>query len=74
VDYFEQRDIPFVVAVNCFDGARRHDPVKVRRALGLGGVAPIVLCDARDRESVKNVLTTLVTYAVEGVPADSHPG
>lgn len=68
VDYFEQRGLPFVVAVNCFDGARRHDPVKVRRALGLDGVAPIVLCDVRDRESVKDVLTTLVTYAV-GAPS-----
>jgi signal recognition particle receptor subunit beta len=66
VDYFEQRGIPFVVAVNCFDGARRHDPVKVRRALGLGANIPIVLCDVRDRDSVKRVLTTLVTYAVEG--------
>ncbi|MFG1705075.1 ATP/GTP-binding protein [Nonomuraea sp. M3C6] len=66
VDYFEQRGIPFVVGVNCFDGARRHDPAKVRRALGLNEAIPIVLCDVRERESVKNVLTTLVTYAVEG--------
>ncbi|GGL20238.1 ATP-binding protein [Sphaerisporangium melleum] len=64
VDYFEQRGLPFVVAVNCFDGARRHDPVKIRRALGLDGVAPILLCDVRDRNSVRDVLTTLVTYAV----------
>ncbi|GAA1509767.1 ATP/GTP-binding protein [Sphaerisporangium rubeum] len=66
VDYFEQRGLPFVVAVNCFDGARRHDPHKIRRALGLDGVAPIVLCDVRDKNSVKEVLTTLVTYAVGG--------
>ncbi|MEV0379417.1 ATP/GTP-binding protein [Nonomuraea sp. NPDC050643] len=67
VDYFEQRGIPFVVAVNCFDGARRYDPVKVRRALGLTETIPIVLCDVRDRDSVKQVLTTLVTYAVKGI-------
>ncbi|TDC09351.1 ATP-binding protein [Nonomuraea longispora] len=66
VDYFEQRGIPFVVGVNCFDGARRHDPAKVRRALGLNAHVPIVLCDVRDRASVRDVLTTLVTYAVEG--------
>ncbi|MCG5215313.1 ATP/GTP-binding protein [Streptosporangium soli] len=66
VDYFEQRGLPFVVAVNCFDGARRHDPTKVRRALGLTGSAPIVLCDVRERDSVKEVLTTLVTYAISG--------
>ncbi|MER7369002.1 GTP-binding protein [Nonomuraea wenchangensis] len=66
VDYFEQRGIPFVVAVNCFDGARRYEPAKVRRALGLSETTPIVLCDVRRRDSVKEVLTTLVTYAVEG--------
>ncbi|MBE1591968.1 ATP/GTP-binding protein [Nonomuraea angiospora] len=66
VDYFEQRGVPFVVAVNCFDGARRHDPAKVRRALALNERIPIVLCDVRDRASVKEVLTTLVKYAVEG--------
>ncbi|MBG0815445.1 ATP/GTP-binding protein [Planomonospora sp. ID82291] len=66
VDYFEQLGLPFVVAVNCFDGARRHDPVTVRRALGLDGVAPILLCDVRERDSVKEVLTSLVTYSVGG--------
>ncbi|TDD48887.1 ATP-binding protein [Nonomuraea terrae] len=66
VDYFEQRGIPFVVGVNCFEGARRYDPDKVRRALGLNPSIPIVLCDVRERASVKEVLTTLVTYAVEG--------
>ncbi|MFI7635338.1 GTP-binding protein [Nonomuraea sp. NPDC049400] len=67
VDYFEQRGVPFVVAVNCFDGARRYDPAKVRRALALNENIPIVLCDVRERASVKEVLTTLVTYAVKGV-------
>ncbi|GAB2909106.1 ATP/GTP-binding protein [Nonomuraea fastidiosa] len=66
VDYFEQRQIPFVVGVNCFDGARRYEPSKVRRALGLAEHIPIVMCDVRQRESVKEVLTTLVTYAVKG--------
>ncbi|MEO3860248.1 ATP/GTP-binding protein [Acrocarpospora sp. B8E8] len=73
IDYFEQRGIPFLVAVNCFDGARRHEPGTVRRALGLGDATPIVLCDVRDRESVKDVLTTLVMYAVEGVFKASRP-
>ncbi|PZG28126.1 ATP-binding protein [Spongiactinospora gelatinilytica] len=71
VDYFEQRGIPFVVGVNCFDGARRYDPAKVRRALGLVGTIPVVLCDVRERASVKEVLTTLVRYAVEGGQAVS---
>ncbi|HLU71053.1 MAG TPA: ATP/GTP-binding protein [Nonomuraea sp.] len=65
VDYFEQLKLPFVVAVNCFDGARRHDPGKVRRAVGLDEVTPVIMCDARNRSSVKDVLTTLVTHAME---------
>jgi uncharacterized protein len=64
VDYFEQLKLPFVVAVNCFDGARRHDVAKVRRAVGLDETTPVVMCDARSRASVKDVLTTLVTHAV----------
>jgi uncharacterized protein len=64
VDYFEELDLPFVVAVNCFDGARRHDAAKVRRALGLDESTPLIMCDARDRASVKEVLTTLVTHSM----------
>ena len=60
VDYFEKRRLPFVVAVNCFDGAHRYDPAEVRAALDLGPGVPVVLCDARQAESAKNVLITLV--------------
>jgi hypothetical protein len=60
VDYFERHGTPFVVAVNCFDGAPHYDPDDVRTALDLDPGTPVVLCDARDRESVKNVLITLV--------------
>ena len=62
VDYFEHRSIPFIVAVNCFDGARRHDPTDIGRALDLVGGTPVVMCDARHRESSKNVLITLVQH------------
>ncbi|MGV9553663.1 ATP-binding protein, partial [Streptomyces ardesiacus] len=63
VDYFEHRHIPFVVAVNCFTGARRHDAPNVLRALDLDPGTPVVLCDARDRDSGKEVLIRLVEYA-----------
>ncbi|MFI8485628.1 GTP-binding protein [Streptomyces rubrogriseus] len=63
VDYFEHRHIPFVVAVNCFTGARRHDECSVLRALDLDPGTPVVLCDARDRDSGKEVLIRLVEYA-----------
>ena len=51
LDYFEQRGIPFVVGVNCFDGARRYRPEAVRTALDLDPGVPVVLCDARQRAS-----------------------
>src|SRR5580693_9333172 len=51
VDYFERIAMPFVVAVNCFDGAQRFRPEAVRAALDLDSGVPVVLCDARQRAS-----------------------
>jgi signal recognition particle receptor subunit beta len=64
IDYFERREIPFVVALNCFDGARRYDIEDVRTALDLEPELPIVLCDARNRESAKEVLIALVEHVL----------
>jgi uncharacterized protein len=64
VDYFERRGLPFVVAVNCFDGAKRFQPETVRTALDLNAGVPVVLCDARKRSSSRDVLVTLVEYAI----------
>ena len=63
VDYFEHRSIPFIVAVNCFDGARRYGSAAVSEALDIDPSIPVVLCDARDRESGKDVLISLVEHA-----------
>src|SRR6185369_11011326 len=62
VDYFERRGTPFIVAVNCFFGEQRHTVEKVREALDLDPGVPVVLCDARDRESSKQVLVSLVQH------------
>ncbi|CAM5596330.1 GTP-binding protein [Streptomyces canarius] len=64
IDYFERYTVPFVVAVNTFDGARTHDPDTVRRALDIDPGVPVMLCDARQRESVKQVLVTAVAHAL----------
>ncbi|GHD37860.1 GTP-binding protein [Streptomyces galbus] len=64
VDYFERRAIPFVVGVNCFEGAPRYPVQDVRRALDLDDDVPVLLCDARDRESVKDVLVGVVQHAM----------
>ncbi|MCI2415805.1 ATP/GTP-binding protein [Saccharopolyspora sp. K220] len=67
LDYFEDRQIPFIVAVNEFDGARRHTPEKVAEALDLDDDIPILLFDARDRASSKEVLVNILEHAIERV-------
>ena len=62
IDYFERNGTPFIVAVNCFDGAPRFEPRDIGIALTLGPEVPIVMCDARERDSVKNVLVSLVRH------------
>ncbi|GGL95087.1 MULTISPECIES: GTP-binding protein [Micromonospora] len=65
VDYFERRGTPFVVAVNCFEGARRYQLDEVQAALNLDPGVPVLLCDARQRESGKQVLITLMEHAMK---------
>ncbi|MFJ9177117.1 GTP-binding protein [Streptomyces sp. NPDC102360] len=65
VDYFERRSIPFIIGVNCFDDADRYPADAVRQALDLDPDVPVVLCDARDKESVKDVLIAVVGHAAE---------
>jgi signal recognition particle receptor subunit beta len=64
VDYFERRGVPFIVAVNCFDGAKRFPVDEIRAALDLTEDVPIINCDARQRSSSKDVLVTLVEHAI----------
>jgi signal recognition particle receptor subunit beta len=64
VDYFERRRLPFVVAVNCFEGARRYHPEDVMSALDLDPGVPVVMCDARQRTSGRDVLIALIEHAL----------
>jgi signal recognition particle receptor subunit beta len=64
IDYFEHRNTPFIVALNCFDGACRHEVAEIRRALDIDAHVPIVMCDARERESCRDALVTLVDHAI----------
>ncbi|MER6959811.1 MULTISPECIES: ATP/GTP-binding protein [unclassified Streptomyces] len=65
VDYFERRSIPFLIAVNCFEGADRYPEEDVRGALDLDDDVPVILCDARDRRSVRDVLVGVVQHAMD---------
>ncbi|GAA1453764.1 GTP-binding protein [Nocardiopsis tropica] len=69
VDFFERRGVPFIVAVNCFDDSHAYEPAEVRDALSLDPAIPVVLCDARERESSKQVLLTLVNRVAERMAA-----
>ncbi|MFJ9375578.1 GTP-binding protein [Streptomyces sp. NPDC101455] len=64
VDYFESQGAPFVLAVNRFDGADRFDVDEVREALGLSAEVPVLECDARDRDSVRDVLGALMDRVI----------
>ena len=64
VDYFESKDVPFIVAVNCFHGTLSHNVNDVREALAVPADVPLILCDARDRESTKAALLELVQHAM----------
>ena len=64
IDFFEDRRIPFVVAVNVFDGAPRHTEADLRSALALAPDVPLVTCDARREDTVIAVLICLVEHAL----------
>lgn len=65
VDFFERRGLPFIVAVNCFEGAHHYDTEEVRDALTIPERIPVLLCDARSKESSKESLVTLVSHVAE---------
>jgi len=64
IDFFEDRRLPFVVAVNVFDQAPLYPEPSLREALALNPEVPLIACDARHGESVIPVLITLVEHAL----------
>ena len=67
IDYFEQCGLPFVVAVNRFNGVAAHREPAVRDALAIADDVPIVFCDARIRQSAKETLVSLVEHVLASV-------
>jgi uncharacterized protein len=72
IDYFERRDTPFVVAANHFDGSPVYDAADIRDALDVDSDVPVLMCDARRRESVKEVLIASVAHALTRHQAGAH--
>ena len=69
VDFFEDRKIPFVIAVNQFDDAQRFPADEVRQALALSDRIPVISVDARNRNSARDALIAVSEYALESLSA-----
>ncbi|MGX9790144.1 GTP-binding protein [Mycobacterium sp. MMS18-G62] len=65
VDFFEARKLPFIIAINEFDGAPRHPAHAVRKALALRDNIPVITVDARDRHSTRAALIAVTEYALD---------
>lgn len=66
INYFENdSDIPFIVAVNMFDGELTYELDEVRDALALGPSVPLTTCDARDPASTSKALQELVSHTLK---------
>ncbi|HEV7650542.1 MAG TPA: ATP/GTP-binding protein [Actinophytocola sp.] len=65
IDFFEDRGLPYVIGLNRFDGKESHGIEEVRDALAISDKVPIMSCDARDRESVKQTLITMTEYSMQ---------
>jgi uncharacterized protein len=77
IDYYETQGLPFIVAVNQFDGSPRHRLDQVRLALNIDPEIPLIRFDARDKESVKEVLIRLLDMLLarsRQAPVAAAPG
>jgi uncharacterized protein len=63
VDYFERLNLPFVVAVNLFDGQLVHELPDLRWALAIADETPLITFDAREKLSVRDALLSLLRHA-----------
>jgi len=64
VDYFEAKGLPFIVALNQFDGSGEFGPDEIREALAISAHIPVITVDARDRESAKHALVRITEFAL----------
>ncbi len=68
LDYFESCGLPYVVAVNHFEGTDAYEVEDVREALTVPAHVPVVIMDARRRTTVIQALLALVGHALETAP------
>ena len=65
VDFFDDRGLPYIVAINHFEGSAQHLAEHVREAMALDEHVPVIACDARRQESTKDTLIMLVKHAMQ---------
>ncbi|WP_157495748.1 ATP/GTP-binding protein [Kutzneria sp. 744] len=68
VDFFERRSIPIVVGINHFPDSHWYEPDEIRAAMAIPESVPVIVCDARNRRSCKQMLITLFEHALARVP------
>ena len=69
LDYFESCGLPYIVAVNHFEGTPGFEAEDVREALTVPPHVPVVIMDARNRITVVESLLALVGHALDATPA-----
>jgi signal recognition particle receptor subunit beta len=65
IDYFEERRMPYIIGMNCFNGVPQYPVEDVREAMAIPEEVPIVKCDARKRDSTKQTLIAMVQHAMQ---------
>jgi signal recognition particle receptor subunit beta len=71
IDFFESRGLPYIVALNIFDGTQRYALEEVAEALAVPPRVPILECDARHRDSTKQVLIKSVEHAIQALQEEN---
>ena len=74
LDYFEEKGLPFIVAVNQFDSGPQYELEQIREALAIAPHVPMMRIDARDRDSAKSALIRVTEYALERLAAQVPVG
>jgi hypothetical protein len=72
IDFFESRGLPFLVAINQFQGTEQHTPDQVREALRIPPDVAVITCDARSAESTKEALIAATRHALSQMDIPSH--
>ncbi|MCM2576069.1 ATP/GTP-binding protein [Streptomyces sp. MTZ3.1] len=68
LDYFESCGLPYIVAVNHFEGTPSYEADDVREALSVPARVPVLIMDARNRVTVVESLLAVVGHALDAAP------